>query len=458
MANINQVSFTDPDTVDIERIRRNQMLAMQLQNQSQQSLPGGQMAGGYYVPTSPLSHLANALKGVNARNMMENSDKELKALGEARAGERSSTLASALKAMQGTPGSTESPMDEQANDGMGARLPINAPAMPADPQRGMNILAGSKDPMLQNMGLQQIMEQIKRQQAEPTKVDLGDRIGLMKDGKIVGEIPKNATPDTTVKERGLDRRFEGVSGNTRATVDAANARHITPSGSAILGERGAMARHASPSGSAILGAETTRFTHGTPSANALLGVNPAVQGPLAEAKAAGSERGQAVAQAQLQLPQVISKAEQTIQNIDAMIGDLGKDPRDVRIGEKRRKPHPGFENYVGTTWKPGARFVEGSDASDFEKRLNQTIGGAFLQAFESLKGGGAITEIEGRKATDAITRMHKSQSEAEFVTAAREFQNVVRTGVENARKKAGGMQGVPAGGVLQFDANGNPIP
>jgi hypothetical protein len=88
---------------------------------------------------------------------------------------------------------------------------------------------------------------------------------------------------------------------------------------------------------------------------------------------------------------------------------------------------------------PGARFVEGSDTASFELRQKQIEGQAFLDAFQTLKGGGQITEIEGKKATDAIARMNASGSEAEFTKAAKEFQDVIRTGADRARKR------IPAG-------------
>ena len=81
-------------------------------------------------------------------------------------------------------------------------------------------------------------------------------------------------------------------------------------------------------------------------------------------------------------------------------------------------------------------------AKDFDVRLDQLKGQQFLQAFESLKGGGAITEIEGKKATDAIARMDAASSEAEFTKAAREFQSVIRQGVARA-KNAQGVQTTP---------------
>jgi hypothetical protein len=114
----------------------------------------------------------------------------------------------------------------------------------------------------------------------------------------------------------------------------------------------------------------------------------------------------------------VAKAEQTIKQIDDLLA------------------HPGFESSVGMTMMPGMRFIEGTKEADFMGRLDQLKGGAFLQAFETLKGGGQITEVEGKKATDAITRMNKSQSEREFKTAAKEFQDVIRAGVERAKIKA----------------------
>jgi hypothetical protein len=142
----------------------------------------------------------------------------------------------------------------------------------------------------------------------------------------------------------------------------------------------------------------------------------------------------AAAQAQVDLPNTIATAETASDLIDQMIGTkglmLGKD-------QKEKAPHPGFSDLVGATYKPGFRFIPGTHAADFQALLDQVKGGAFLQAFNSLKGGGQITEVEGKKATDAITRMSMSQSEGEFIKAAREYQDVIRKGVERAKQKAG---------------------
>jgi hypothetical protein len=77
----------------------------------------------------------------------------------------------------------------------------------------------------------------------------------------------------------------------------------------------------------------------------------------------------------------------------------------------------------------------GSDAADFKAAFDQIGGQAFLGAIGTLKGTGQITEIEGAKATAALNRMKLSQSESEYMAAAREYQGVLKRGVENARAR-----------------------
>jgi hypothetical protein len=67
---------------------------------------------------------------------------------------------------------------------------------------------------------------------------------------------------------------------------------------------------------------------------------------------------------------------------------------------------------------------------------DQATGTAFLQAYDTLRGGGAIATKEGERATAAITRMNLAQDEKEFIKAAREFQEIIRTGVRKAEEKA----------------------
>jgi hypothetical protein len=74
---------------------------------------------------------------------------------------------------------------------------------------------------------------------------------------------------------------------------------------------------------------------------------------------------------------------------------------------------------------------------DAQKLLDQIKGGAFLEAFKSLKGGGQITEVEGKKATDAIARMDRATSKTEFEKALTDYEGIIRLGVDRATQQAG---------------------
>lgn len=145
-------------------------------------------------------------------------------------------------------------------------------------------------------------------------------------------------------------------------------------------------------------------------------------------------------QVEEKLPTAIAQSKDTLKLIDRMVGAPGG----------KSKPHEGFTGAVGAGM--GMRFIPGTSASDFQAMHEQVTGGAFLQAFNDLKGGGAITEKEGEKATAAITRMKLSTSEKAYIEAARDFQDVVRRGIETAEKKIRPSGTTPAstGGVIDF--------
>ena len=136
-------------------------------------------------------------------------------------------------------------------------------------------------------------------------------------------------------------------------------------------------------------------------------------------------------QAAEKLPEAIAMNTDAIRKIDEMIG--GVDAKGNPLPGAKGKPHPGFSGAVGMGF--GARFIPGTDAKSFEIRHKEVLGQAFLDAFEALKGGGAITEKEGEKATAARTRMDLAQSEQEYMDAAREYQAVLKRGVANARQR-----------------------
>lgn len=66
--------------------------------------------------------------------------------------------------------------------------------------------------------------------------------------------------------------------------------------------------------------------------------------------------------------------------------------------------------------------VGGTSAAGGQAKIDQLRGKAFLEAFESLKGGGSITEKEGEAATAAKIRLGQAQSEKDFLKALNDFE------------------------------------
>jgi hypothetical protein len=201
--------------------------------------------------------------------------------------------------------------------------------------------------------------------------------------------------------------------------------------------------------------------------NAARDADPAFQQRIEAARTVGRKAAEGDVAAVQALPKVISRAEQGMRLLDELVGkrdsdgnlmDVEKvDPRTGKTIKVKSKPHPGFQNAVGATWLPGARFIPGTDAASFMSRFDQIKGASFLEAFESLKGGGAITEKEGQKGTDAINRMSTSTDEKEFIRAAMDLQDVIRQGVTNAQSRAARAGGAapavpaaPAAGGVKF--------
>lgn len=184
--------------------------------------------------------------------------------------------------------------------------------------------------------------------------------------------------------------------------------------------------------------------------------NPELQARLSAAKAGGTETGKATAQAAIALPGAIATGEEAIRKVDELVGAAPVKNAEGKIISAGTKPHAGFGQAVGAGI-PGLKYIPGTSVTDFNKRLEEIQGGAFLQAFNTLKGGGSITEAEGTKATQAINRMSTAQSEKEFNLAAREYQDVLRNGIARAKAKAAGGGGVPVGRGSSAPAAGGEI-
>jgi len=162
--------------------------------------------------------------------------------------------------------------------------------------------------------------------------------------------------------------------------------------------------------------------------------DPSLQGEISGAKSGAGEIGKETAAAQVKLPQVVATANDLSRHIDELIGSSNGDI----------KPHPGMYSYLNTGGVAG--YIPKTDAADFKSRLEQLTGGTFLQAYNTLRGGGQITEVEGAKATAALNRAKAAQSEEAFKSALRDFQSIVQKGAERAQNAAqGNFQPEPIG-------------
>jgi len=138
---------------------------------------------------------------------------------------------------------------------------------------------------------------------------------------------------------------------------------------------------------------------------------------------AGSAAGKAQAEAAATLPTDLATAEQAVSELDELIA------------------HPGLSQIAGPLDQYRPSWTMGAEGRDALARFNQARGRAFLQAFGMLKGGGQITEIEGMKAEQAMARMDRAQSEAEFKQALTDFRDAVKAGMDKLRQRAGQSSG-----------------
>jgi hypothetical protein len=123
--------------------------------------------------------------------------------------------------------------------------------------------------------------------------------------------------------------------------------------------------------------------------------------------------------------------------------EVGKAERALDVLSQIEK-HPGFSGAVGMKG-PSHLFgitpepIPGTQEADFVALVNQIGGQAFLTAFQDLKGGGHITEIEGLKAEQAIARIRdRNQSEKGYRKAIQDLRDVINSGLERQRKAAEG--------------------
>ncbi|MEE9345661.1 MAG: hypothetical protein V3U88_08645 [Methylococcales bacterium] len=140
-----------------------------------------------------------------------------------------------------------------------------------------------------------------------------------------------------------------------------------------------------------------------------------------------AEAAKSQAEARRGFPKVEQTAQEALANIEALTQHSGM--KGV-IGAP--------DTLSGLVFKLFGTALPGTAEAGFTARLDQIGGQQFLQAFESLKGGGAISEIEGTKASNAMSRLAKTgQSEESYLQAANELKTIIEKGLANSRTAAG---------------------
>jgi hypothetical protein len=164
---------------------------------------------------------------------------------------------------------------------------------------------------------------------------------------------------------------------------------------------------------------------------------------LAGAEIAKTE-GEARGKARVELPGGVKDAQETIKKIDQLLGNEG------------------FSSIFGPLDQFRPSWTMGDSGRDALARYKQLTGTAFLQAYGMLRGGGAITEIEGEKAQNAMARLDRAQSEEEARIALTDFKDAVRVGLEKLHARAGvpmpsGITAPAAGATAPTGAAPDPL-
>lgn len=122
------------------------------------------------------------------------------------------------------------------------------------------------------------------------------------------------------------------------------------------------------------------------------------------------------------LPQTLANSEMAINTVQQLLD------------------HPGLKYITGMYSK--APIIPGTEQAAAKAIYDQLSGQQFLQAYQTLKGGGQITEIEGAKAEASLSKMQRAVNYKDFIKAGKEYIGILEKGMERAKKMAG--EGQPA--------------
>jgi hypothetical protein len=155
--------------------------------------------------------------------------------------------------------------------------------------------------------------------------------------------------------------------------------------------------------------------------NELLGTVDKNVGAVEAEKQAGKMSAEAVAE----LPATLARSNDAVQLIDEIINS-GEIPNILGDLQGRVTPRT-----------VGARAVIGQGGIDVLQKISRLQGSVFLEAFQRLKGGGQITEIEGAKAEASMIDLNnRFVSPNAYISELRNLKSVILEGMQRARNKA----------------------
>jgi hypothetical protein len=412
----------NPEMMEISRQRR---LADLLTSQGMQTPQGQTVSGGIYVPPNPMEYIAklySTYQGTQANKDLDAREAEYaKALRELGVTETQRILDTA----QGTP---EKVTELAGPAYQGVAPTATMPAVAGNRQAALSMALKAQSPQgqrlvdpLMKMALPELTPEERRYNA------------AVADGSFKGGFNAfmNQMSDKDKASLILDKQRLALE-NQRLAMAQQELAFNTGIGMPTSGQ--APMQTINPGSPILAPGQQMSQPMGMPnlSPKALQDINITAQ----------KERNKLQIEAQNALPAALQTVEMGLQTINGLIGDTTVDKKG-NVVEGKIPPHPGFKGAVGIsglgTGFGAAGYIPGTDVSDFKNRLKQTEGQAFLQAIGSLRGTGAISEVEGSKATAAINRMSLSQSEKEFVQAANEFRDIMSKGYKAAQQRAGAV-------------------
>lgn len=294
--------------------------------------------------------------------------------------------------------------------------PYSSPEVKALAAQQLEKMQQANDPAYQQQ------QQLRQMQMEKTKLELeglksgewtkldGNRLYNPRTGEI-NDLP--AAANATPSDLGLNPQY-GVDQQGNPVI-------------LQLGKDGKVIKSQMPEGVA-LSKEPIKLDAGTH----FVLLDPITRQPVGQVPKdmAGAElekaSGKAQGEAKAALPAVEGAANELLSSIDSLYND------------------PYLGNMLGPIDSRTPNLT--TDAARVQSKMDRIGGQTFLQAFNSLRGGGQITEIEGEKATAAMARLNAAQSEADYKAALDELRGVVQRAVDRARQAAGGgaQQASPA--------------